>query len=432
LCSLHVAWMEDLSDLTCTPVPLCKGANCPPPTSQSVGMLQFRGGLALRSSVGGFGGWSGLRLSQEAGVVAISDEGWVMSATLLYEDGWLTGVSNGRIAPLLNLDGSVLEHGNKAWSDAESIAVSNHTSPLQGDVFISFEGNHRVWRYPPAPSSSSILGVPTVPKNLDPEEIPTHICQPNGGVEAMEFLHDGRLLLLCEDPVQDIFLHADKEMVPGWIYSFDGNFSLVYYQVEDGLRPVAMARLPGKEDLLVLERFWSAATGNILRIRHLSPEVLLLAQQNPSECVMVGSLLAELNNSQHNVDNFEGLAVLPGAGNPGQIEFAIVSDDNYNPYQRTLLFSFLLDVSRLPPASCTRVNTLSSDTDVNQLGKKDGSAAQALALAMSIVFIVLGSLYGLWSFVLKKRLQRRNFELAPLWSHLDEEEHKPRTNTEEN
>ncbi|EKX50198.1 hypothetical protein GUITHDRAFT_135375 [Guillardia theta CCMP2712] len=361
LCSLHVAWMEDLSDLTCTPVPLCKGANCPPPTSQSVGMLQFRGGLALRSSVGGFGGWSGLRLSQEAGVVAISDEGWVMSATLLYEDGWLTGVSNGRIAPLLNLDGSVLEHGNKAWSDAESIAVSNHT-------------------YPPAPSSSSILGVPTVPKNLDPEEIPTHICQPNGGVEAMEFLHDGRLLLLCEDPVQDIFLHA----------------------------------------------------GNILRIRHLSPEVLLLAQQNPSECVMVGSLLAELNNSQHNVDNFEGLAVLPGAGNPGQIEFAIVSDDNYNPYQRTLLFSFLLDVSRLPPASCTRVNTLSSDTDVNQLGKKDGSAAQALALAMSIVFIVLGSLYGLWSFVLKKRLQRRNFELAPLWSHLDEEEHKPRTNTEEN
>ena len=45
------------------------------------------------------------------------------------------------------------------------------------------------------------------------------------------------------------------------IYSFDGNFSLDYYQVEDGLRPVAMARLPGKEDLLVLERFWSAATG---------------------------------------------------------------------------------------------------------------------------------------------------------------------------
>ena len=101
----------------------------------------------------------------------------------------------------------------------------------------------------------------------------------------------------------------------------------------DSLSPVDAAALPNGT-VLLLERHWSPFPGLALRISRI-----------PGEALAPGSYLAPerlaLLAPPLNVDNMEGLAVRQDGA--GRVFLYLLSDDNFNALQRTLLLLFELD-----------------------------------------------------------------------------------------
>lgn len=279
-----------------------------------VGPLMFRGGLALRALDRDFGGFSGLEISDDGRhLTAVSDKGSWFTATLTYDsEGRLSGIADGTIAPMLGLDGKpVLGTRN---GDAEGLRRDSH-----GGYLVSFEQRHRLWRYPAVETLGEAIptAMPT-PPNL-------RRAPGNGGLEAVASLPDGRIVILTEE------FYRDSGHVFGW--SIDqGIFQHLYYPVDDSYRPTDMAALPDGR-LLVLERRYVPPLDLSIRLRAFETASL-------GESVILSPETLATFSWPMNIDNFEGLAVRTDA--EGRTLVYILSDDNFNLLQRTLLMMFVL------------------------------------------------------------------------------------------
>jgi hypothetical protein len=70
------------------------------PSHRQFGLLEFRGGLVLRSSSKNFGGISAIRLAADgAHFIAVSDKGWWFRGRLLYEGTRPSGIADAEMAP---------------------------------------------------------------------------------------------------------------------------------------------------------------------------------------------------------------------------------------------------------------------------------------------------------------------------------------------
>lgn len=122
-------------------LPLTQPAEIAPgEPERKVGELIFRGGVEIMPDKAAIGGISGLEWHDGA-LHAVSDDGrWLV---LKPEDvqGRLVDVSGVTIAPLKDAKGGKL--GSKERGDAEAIARLP-----DGTWLISFEQDHRIWRYP--------------------------------------------------------------------------------------------------------------------------------------------------------------------------------------------------------------------------------------------------------------------------------------------
>jgi hypothetical protein len=79
-----------------------------------------------------------------AGSSRLSDEGDLLRARVVLDGrGTLTGIGEAQLTKLVGLDGRPLE--TKEDGDAEGLAVLPN-----GDLLVSFERRHRIWRYPAA------------------------------------------------------------------------------------------------------------------------------------------------------------------------------------------------------------------------------------------------------------------------------------------
>ena len=149
------------------------------PQKRVVGRLEYRGGLHLTSDDPRFGGLSSIRVLPDGErLVAVTDEGWWVSARLVQRDGRLEGVEDVEMGPLLGPDGRAPE--GKDSRDAESLALLP-----DGGFVVGFEREHRLLRYPPGTGRPD--GVPvavTSPPGL--EKAPF-----NGGIEALVVLRRG-------------------------------------------------------------------------------------------------------------------------------------------------------------------------------------------------------------------------------------------------
>ena len=278
------------------------------PRRTSFGELRYLGGLILRGSDPALGGLSGLAMEPGGGLKAISDQGWWLSARLRREPaGRPLGLDQARLGPLLGLDGLPLK--GKSRSDAEGLAV------WQGGYLVSFERRHRLWFYP------GPLGLAGRPRALS---LPAWLSAspPNGGVEAVGVLADGRLLLLAEG--RRGASRAAGALGDGRVWSQIG------YPLANGFRPTALAGLPGG-GCLVLERAYSPALGARARV------CLVPADQLKPGATPRPRLLAELAPPLV-TDNFEGLAITPAPD--GGLLIYLLSDDNFSSLQRTLLLCF--------------------------------------------------------------------------------------------
>jgi hypothetical protein len=176
-----------------------------------------------------------------------------------------------------------------------------------------------LWRYPPGPNPLDGRPVPMrVPNNL-------YKAPANGGIEALGSLWDGRLFALTE-------YWIDKDAVRGWLGGGAGWWP-IGYRFQGAFRPSDACVMPN-DDLAVVERAYNPNRGITgIRITHVKTEDLKKGAK------LKGDLLAELAPPL-TVDNFEGIASRADA--EGRTLLYVVSDNNFNVEQRTLLLLFAL------------------------------------------------------------------------------------------
>ncbi len=317
------------------------------PTLTTHDRLRFRGGLLLRSSDPDFGGLSALLVSSDgANFVAVSDQSHWVTGTLEYDHGDLARAAGGWIAPMLDLGGKPL--ADKA-GDAEGLA-SAEDGNLEQPLFVSFEGNHRVWRY--AFGESSLRAVP-VELPIPPE---VRKSPRNGGLEGITRVADGMLFAVTERfrdhadnyhawmlpfPVSSMAPHRRGPSAPG-VRIAPADASKPRALSVHPLPPFAMTdvrQLPSG-DLVTLERRYDPVDGLGVQMRRIPLESLQRGYDLGPAAPLDGELIASLDSS-FEIDNMEGLAVR--RGDQGETLVYLVSDDNFNrPIQRTLLMMFEL------------------------------------------------------------------------------------------
>lgn len=284
------------------------------PRMTTVGKLAFLHGLELVSDEGRFGGLSGLEVSPDGRRLrAVSDRGHWITATLTHDSAErLVGARSWRAMAMLTPAGRPLRRYQR---DAEGLARLSDNAFL-----VSFEGGHRIWRYPPS------FDVPPT-KVAAPPSLPN--APVNGGLEAITVLSDGSVLGVTER-----YANGDGSL-KGWFME-NGAAHEIAYVPGDGFSPTDLAAMPNG-DVLLLERSF-----NLLNMR---VRVVRLAKRRLQEARrragvrLHGDLLAALERPL-SVDNFEGLALRRDRS--GRTLLYLVSDDNFVRLQRTLLLQFRL------------------------------------------------------------------------------------------
>jgi len=275
------------------------------------GKLLYRGGVALRSSDRRFGGFSGLFVSPDGKrLIAVSDRGSRLSARIRYDaEGNLSGLTDARMAALLGPDGQPLRGRN---ADAEALAYLP-----DGSALVAFERRHRIYRYPP--SRIALSGRPVLwSRPVGLAEAPD-----NGGIEALA--HVGRRFLFALSEK----LRANGRNLAGWV-GRDRNWEAFSYARTPGYRPSDATLMPNG-DVAVLERKYTMSKGSSVRVmvvprRSIAPGRAIKGRQ-------VLHLKVPMT-----VDNFEGIAARRGRDR--RVILYLISDDNFNPLQRTLLMMF--------------------------------------------------------------------------------------------
>ncbi|WP_422646325.1 esterase-like activity of phytase family protein [Agrobacterium tumefaciens] len=282
------------------------------------GKLEFVGGLVMSSPEKLFGAISSIRFRPDGeNFVAVLDTGhWLTGKITRGDSGALSGVSDVRIAPMLDISGR--EPTRKMDVDAEGLA-------LRGDkVFVSYEQRHRIDIFPdPGFESSKPIG-------RLPHLIPNNELRSNGGMEALAVSPVDSLLKGAMVVVAEKSIDADGNLLAAVLEGpLKGSFAVAHhpsFDVTDGA-----FLLNG--DLLLLERRFNFAEGVGMRIRRIRAEDI-----KPG-AVVDGEILLEAG-MVYQIDNMEGMDVVKGPD--GSTRLIIVSDDNHSFLQRNLMLEFKL------------------------------------------------------------------------------------------
>lgn len=257
--------------------------------------LEPAGAWVLRADNEWFGGLSGLLVEGDR-LTALTDKAHLLRARFAVRNGELAFAD----AVLWHLRDAADDLLDKDGGDGESLAR------VHGRPLVAFERDHRIQRLDGAgrlrdwAASDEFADLPY-----------------NGGIEAMAGLRDGRALALAEEP------SAGRTL--WWLISADGTMIDRGGFAFPPPHHVTGAALGPDGRLYLAFRDFSIADGIGARIGRLA-----LEDGRPA----AGSfeLLAEFTESS-GIDNMEGIAVSDGW-------LWLVSDDNFNPGQRTLLMRF--------------------------------------------------------------------------------------------
>lgn len=322
--SLAVVWSPALAqepgfksiDLTARPIEEFRIGD----PATAFGPLEFRGGLELASTDPGFGSLSGLDFSLDGKTLyAVADTGFWFAARPVEDGGRLVGLEAPRVGPILDRSGRPVV--GKREGDAEGLRITGKDG--KEVALVSFEQVSDLRQFAASPDlalarsrSRKLPSMSGVRRNQGLEAV---AVAPRGTALA------GATVLIAERSLDKAGNHR------GWIVGGKrpGTFSLKRsddYDVTDA------AFLPGG-DLLVLERRFSLTGGLAMRLRRIAA-----AHLRPGATVDGPALIEADMKSQ--IDNMEGLAVRAGEG--GETLIAIVSDNNHNLLQRTLLLYFAL------------------------------------------------------------------------------------------
>lgn len=281
------------------------------PARRDVGRLRYLGGVELRSRSPRFGGISGLRAGRDGWLLGITDAGAWISLRTVERGDRLLGATGGTLAPLRD------EQGNppraKVNADAEGLTFD----PDTGDALVSLEQDHRIIVYrgidPARPASFGSAAVRTI---RPPEALR---WPANGGGEGLAVLASGETLMFAEEGQDAAGASPVLDLAPA-------GTRVLRYAPPEGFRPTdAIEVSPGQ--VLVLNRRFSPAEG-------VSATLTLVTLGETIASREIARLGAGLS-----VDNMEGMALVR---RDGRTFVYLVSDDNFNAFQRTLLLKFEL------------------------------------------------------------------------------------------
>ena len=319
------------------------------------GDLEWAGGVELTSPDKKFGGWSGLSVSADGSrLLAISDEGRWLSGRILYDErGRIYGVAEAHMAPMLGLDGKPIA-GTKQLGDAEGLAV-NGDDPLASEAFVSFERAHRIWKYDIANHALAAHPVQLLTQRR------LGRLAFNGGLEALAWhparpgKDDAGLVAITEDtlnPRGDIraFLAEGRD------------FQRFAVKPHSPYKPTDLARLPNG-DYLLLERRFSILGGVGMEIRYLKSKELV------PDALVDGPVLIDVGQT-YSIDNMEGISAR--SDGKGGVWLYLISDNNFNPIQRTVLLMFHLSAETMD-----KFHDASLATDAKPVPVKATQAANA-------------------------------------------------------
>jgi hypothetical protein len=312
------------------------------------GQLRYLGGLVLSSSNDIFGGISGLRLLPDGRLLGVTDRGdWILLRTT-EKNAYLLGVSDAVMAPLLDDKGQPLPVNDRDSESVELVALptdgtaeksaeqsSIEEAPVRGgDVYVSFERNHRVWLYN-WPRFTPIETLFSSRAMIGEDDFSTWLKDmPNNGGPEAQAVKETAKIILSEDR-----LHAngghDARMThicagcarPEWT-TVDFGFA-----VEADFKPTDahwLVSSDGRDSLLVLFRAFSPLRGVRAKLKLYDLTDIKKAALVDGETLM--TLAPPLA-----VDNMEGLAV---AARGDSYDIYLVSDDNFSKLQRSLLMKF--------------------------------------------------------------------------------------------
>lgn len=312
----YAATAED-ETVTALPIATFMGAG----VGERVQGLVWRGGIELRGTTDSFGGLSGLGFTGEGGrLVMVSDRGTFIAGQLIYDEAQrplsLVGVT---VEPIRNSRGANLPR--PYTRDAEALAVIVRDG-APAAVRVGFENLTRVADFELAGA------LPRGPAK--PVEIPAWLTdtRTNQTLEAVCIAPPaspiaGSTLLLTEGIIDDDGLHS------AWLLGRNDKGALSYRSGE-GTDPSDCTFLPNG-DLLVLERGVALLSFSMRLVRIPAAEVKPGAH-------MTGETL--LRSEGADIDNMEAVAVHEGPD--GSTRITIVSDNNFNDWERTLMLEFSL------------------------------------------------------------------------------------------
>jgi len=271
--------------------------------------IELRGVPVLRADDPRFGGFSGLEIT-DGRLLAITDRGWWLEAELHETSRGIVprAVS---FAPLLDGEGASLNtnHGGDDRSDGEGLALT------PDGIMATFERDHRIMR-----RGSDGRMVDAI------RDRRFEAMHRNGGLEALAPMPDDALLAIGEAPLE-------ARGHPVFRVGRDGSVSRAFLP-EDPPYKVTGADVGPDGRLYVVLRHYSMLLGVSMRLHRyrLSAEGWPLPETR--------EVLAAYDSAT-GIDNMEGVALWTDA--EGRTRLALISDDNFNFVQRTLLMDFVLE-----------------------------------------------------------------------------------------
>ncbi|MFZ4405789.1 MAG: esterase-like activity of phytase family protein [Paracraurococcus sp.] len=275
--------------------------------------LELLGGLEIDDGALGFGGLSALHLDSELRITAISDLAHWMTARIELRDGRPAGLSSLRTGPLRDGAGQPLPRGHSG--DAEALARLP-----DGTWLVGFERWHRIRAYADIDGPGRYV---QAPPGLEE-------AGGNGGLESLAVLADGRWLAITEA----MSVRDQPGVVRAWLGGPPGEWRPLAYRPGEGLSPADTAPLPDG-GALVLERSFSVFAGFGGRLVRIPAAALRAAGPGT---VLQGEEMLRIA-APLPIDNFEGVSAVRVGG---RTLVALLSDDNENLLQRTLLLLFVL------------------------------------------------------------------------------------------
>ena len=254
-----------------------------------------------------FGGLSDLTVTTDNRFFGVTDEGQLFDGRLVLDgDNQLTGVTDLKLLILKAPDGRQLTE--KVEADSEGLALLPN-----GDRLVSFERQHRIWRYPsgggPPQAAPAPPGIAALPANT--------------GLEGLTAFPDGgRTAYLAGTEEGDVWMCTltDGCRATALRSRIPAGHSLTALSVSpDGSVLAILTRLfePGRGVHIVLRLVGRAAIDNAT-----APQLDELVLDNPLTR-----------------DNFEGISLVDGRGR-GALRLYLLSDNNFSAEQHTYLLAF--------------------------------------------------------------------------------------------